>query len=275
MSRPALGAFAAAACWGTSTILARWISRSESTLTQMLSSNALFALGCVPLLPWMWHAPSGMALAVAMLGVGIVGGIGQLPAVRELPLSPRPRPWLPSNIRGSSGPSCMATPSGPIYRVGTPFAGAAMIAAGSLAQVWFENRRAMGEAALAGAMTMYQHGERDVGHRDEDRARDGRRFGHRGSRRGRARSEPVLPSCLTGRRLEQLQRVAADDWCERPTPSLPIMTDPASVATLFATIKSTYGRLDLLFNNAGTNAPADQPRRPHVRSSGKASSTPT
>jgi NAD(P)-dependent dehydrogenase (short-subunit alcohol dehydrogenase family) len=31
--------------------------------------------------------------------------------------------------------------------------------------------------------------------------------------------------------------------------------DPASVGRLFATIESTYGRLDLLFNNAGTGAP--------------------
>ena len=32
--------------------------------------------------------------------------------------------------------------------------------------------------------------------------------------------------------------------------------DPASVQALFAKTKATYGRLDLLFNNAGTGAPA-------------------
>ena len=31
------------------------------------------------------------------------------------------------------------------------------------------------------------------------------------------------------------------------------ITDPVSVADLFNTIKSSWGRLDLLFNNAGTN----------------------
>jgi NAD(P)-dependent dehydrogenase (short-subunit alcohol dehydrogenase family) len=31
--------------------------------------------------------------------------------------------------------------------------------------------------------------------------------------------------------------------------------DPKSVAALFATVKDKFGRLDLLFNNAGTNAP--------------------
>jgi NAD(P)-dependent dehydrogenase (short-subunit alcohol dehydrogenase family) len=32
------------------------------------------------------------------------------------------------------------------------------------------------------------------------------------------------------------------------------MSDPGSVRALFARTKTTFGRLDLLFNNAGTNA---------------------
>src|SRR5437763_15599468 len=41
--------------------------------------------------------------------------------------------------------------------------------------------------------------------------------------------------------------------------SLPVsadMTDPGSIAALFAKVMQTYGRLDVLFNNAGTGAPA-------------------
>ena len=34
------------------------------------------------------------------------------------------------------------------------------------------------------------------------------------------------------------------------------LRDPASVSALFAGVKAAYGRLDLLFNNAGTGAPA-------------------
>jgi len=60
---------------------------------------------------------------------------------------------------------------------------------------------------------------------------------------------------LTGRRLEQLDRVAAVIGT-RAYPLASDLTDPASVAALFAAIKDRYGRLDLLFNNAGTNAPA-------------------
>ncbi len=60
---------------------------------------------------------------------------------------------------------------------------------------------------------------------------------------------------LTGRRKEQLDRVAGS--IGRNALSVPAdLTDPKSVAALFATVKATYGRLDVLFNNAGTNAPA-------------------
>ncbi len=60
---------------------------------------------------------------------------------------------------------------------------------------------------------------------------------------------------LTGRRREQLDRVAAVIGT-RAYSLASDLTDPASVAALFAAIKDRYGRLDLLFNNAGTNAPA-------------------
>ncbi|HEX4768505.1 MAG TPA: SDR family oxidoreductase [Lichenihabitans sp.] len=59
---------------------------------------------------------------------------------------------------------------------------------------------------------------------------------------------------LTGRRKEQLERVAAQAKGKtRVVPS--DLTDPKSVAALFADIKTALGRLDVLFNNAGTNAP--------------------
>ncbi len=60
---------------------------------------------------------------------------------------------------------------------------------------------------------------------------------------------------LTGRRREQLDRVAGLIGAgAHVIPS--DLTDPVSVAALFAEIRSAHGRLDLLFNNAGTNAPA-------------------
>lgn len=63
---------------------------------------------------------------------------------------------------------------------------------------------------------------------------------------------------LAGRRPEPLQALA-DEAAERGQTALAVPTDvtrPESVQALFDTIEKTYGRLDLLFNNAGVNAPA-------------------
>jgi NAD(P)-dependent dehydrogenase (short-subunit alcohol dehydrogenase family) len=59
---------------------------------------------------------------------------------------------------------------------------------------------------------------------------------------------------LAGRRLDALQDVAG----LMPGETLCISTDvsdPKSVAALFAATKEKFGRLDVLFNNAGTGAP--------------------
>jgi NAD(P)-dependent dehydrogenase (short-subunit alcohol dehydrogenase family) len=63
---------------------------------------------------------------------------------------------------------------------------------------------------------------------------------------------------LAGRRAEPLQAVATDAGA-RGQAALAVptdVTDPTSVQALFDTIERSYGRLDLLFNNAGVNAPA-------------------
>jgi NAD(P)-dependent dehydrogenase (short-subunit alcohol dehydrogenase family) len=63
---------------------------------------------------------------------------------------------------------------------------------------------------------------------------------------------------LAGRRAEPLQALAAEA-AERGQPAMAAptdVTDPASVQALFDTIEREFGRLDLLFNTAGVNAPA-------------------
>jgi len=60
---------------------------------------------------------------------------------------------------------------------------------------------------------------------------------------------------LAGRRLEPLQAVAAQ--APAGVHMVPVATDvsdPASVDALFAKVKAQFGRLDLLFNNAGVSA---------------------
>ena len=61
---------------------------------------------------------------------------------------------------------------------------------------------------------------------------------------------------LAGRRPENLQETAS---LAGPAPHLVIpadVTDPAAVDALFATIAREWGRLDVLFNNAGGGAPS-------------------
>ncbi len=63
---------------------------------------------------------------------------------------------------------------------------------------------------------------------------------------------------LTGRRLEALEETAAlaSDKGGKTLPISMDVTDPDSVAAAFAKTKDEFGRLDLLFNNAGIGAPA-------------------
>ncbi len=62
---------------------------------------------------------------------------------------------------------------------------------------------------------------------------------------------------LAGRRRDALDGTvaAAGDLGGNALPVTTDVANPASVAALFGTVKSTFGRLDLLFNNAGTGAP--------------------
>jgi NAD(P)-dependent dehydrogenase (short-subunit alcohol dehydrogenase family) len=62
---------------------------------------------------------------------------------------------------------------------------------------------------------------------------------------------------LAGRRAEPLRQVVAEAGlsAERALPIPTDVGDPDSVKALFARVKDTFGRLDLLFNNAGVNAP--------------------
>ena len=60
---------------------------------------------------------------------------------------------------------------------------------------------------------------------------------------------------LAGRRLEPLEAAAATAGNGAVARTCDVR-DRESVSALFAGIDETFGRLDLLFNNAGVNAPA-------------------
>ena len=83
-----------------------------------------------------------------------------------------------------------------------------------------------------------------------------------GSGIGRATSLALLKAgyrvVLAGRRADALQETIAlaGDLADHALAVPTDATDPIAVAALFETTRATFGRLDVLFNNAGTSAPA-------------------
>nr|WP_315201919.1 SDR family oxidoreductase [uncultured Albidiferax sp.] len=62
---------------------------------------------------------------------------------------------------------------------------------------------------------------------------------------------------LAGRRAEALQAVCAESGAAERALAVPTdVTDPAAVQALFEAAVAQFGRVDLLFNNAGTGTPA-------------------
>jgi NAD(P)-dependent dehydrogenase (short-subunit alcohol dehydrogenase family) len=61
---------------------------------------------------------------------------------------------------------------------------------------------------------------------------------------------------LAGRRADMLEQTAAESGAGAHVLALPTdVSKPASVDALFAKTREAYGRIDVLFNNAGANAP--------------------
>jgi NAD(P)-dependent dehydrogenase (short-subunit alcohol dehydrogenase family) len=60
---------------------------------------------------------------------------------------------------------------------------------------------------------------------------------------------------LAGRRRELLEKTKKDSGSSRALAVPTDVTDPESVGRLFTATRDTFGRLDVLFNNAGINVP--------------------
>ncbi|UJJ31967.1 SDR family oxidoreductase [Halopseudomonas maritima] len=78
---------------------------------------------------------------------------------------------------------------------------------------------------------------------------------------GRATAIALLKAgyrvALTGRNIDKLQATleGLDDLADNALAIASNVRDPASVEAVFSEIRNHWGRLDLLFNNAGTGAP--------------------
>ena len=81
-----------------------------------------------------------------------------------------------------------------------------------------------------------------------------------GSGIGRAAARALMTAgyrvALVGRRVEALEETAATSAPEQALVLATDVTDDVAVAAAFARVQAAFGRLDLLFNNAGVGAPA-------------------
>jgi S-adenosylmethionine uptake transporter len=63
-------------CWAWSVILVRLVSRTESTLNQMMATSFFFVVACGITLPWTWKTPDLFGWCL-MIGLGFVSAAGQ------------------------------------------------------------------------------------------------------------------------------------------------------------------------------------------------------
>jgi drug/metabolite transporter (DMT)-like permease len=84
---PAALALGAALLWAVAMILMRTISRSERTLTQILSMNLFYVSALAAISAWTWQAMDARQIAI-VVGTGLIGGLAQyalVEAARRLP----------------------------------------------------------------------------------------------------------------------------------------------------------------------------------------------
>ncbi len=84
---PILLTLLAALLWAYSNILVRRISAFETTIMQMLFSNAAFVVACAATLPWTWTQPAAQEIAL-MVAIGIAGAAAQYILLESFRLAP-------------------------------------------------------------------------------------------------------------------------------------------------------------------------------------------
>lgn len=135
---PAAMVLFAGFCWAWSTILVRLVSRSESTINQMLATSLAFVVACGVTLPFLWTWPDTAGWGL-MLGLGCVSALGQYllyEGFRHAPASML-APIEYSGLVWAFVYGYVIWAEVPTWKV---FAGAVLIVASSLVLVWWERR---------------------------------------------------------------------------------------------------------------------------------------
>jgi drug/metabolite transporter (DMT)-like permease len=96
ITRPGFGAFHPAAlfslgatiCYGLYAVLTRIVSRVDSNQTSLFYNNAIGALIMLPVIPFVWTAPSTWLATVLLAGTGFLGSLGHFCLIAGHRLAP-------------------------------------------------------------------------------------------------------------------------------------------------------------------------------------------
>ena len=88
MQPAALLSLAATTCYGFYAVITRIVSRTDSNQTSLFYGNLVGALVMLPVLPFVWQAPSSWGIAGLMLAVGVFGSLGHFCLISGHKLAP-------------------------------------------------------------------------------------------------------------------------------------------------------------------------------------------
>jgi S-adenosylmethionine uptake transporter len=137
---PTILVLIAAALWAWSNILVRQVMAHETTFTQMLFSNATFAVMAGVTMPFLWTTPDAFAWAL-MIGLGILSGVGQFLLFEGFRLAPASA-IAPCEYTGLIFAFMLGYAIWGDVPATEVFIGAALIVLGSLVLILSEHRRA-------------------------------------------------------------------------------------------------------------------------------------
>ena len=96
ITRPGFGEFnpgavlsvASVICYGFYAVFTRMVSRVDSNQTSLFYNNAVGALVMLPVIPFVWQAPSSWTIALLMIGIGALGSVGHFFMISAHKLAP-------------------------------------------------------------------------------------------------------------------------------------------------------------------------------------------
>lgn len=145
---PILLTLLAALLWAYSNILVRRISAFETTMTQMLFSNAAFVVACAVVVPWTWTYPGAPQIAL-MVAIGIAGAAAQYLLLESFRLAPASliAPFEYTSLLSAFALSFLIW--GDVPRIAVFLGAALIIASGGvvIGAEWMEGRKRAAAAA--------------------------------------------------------------------------------------------------------------------------------